>query len=179
MNRSLFLTFFLALGFAFTAFAAELPAAAWENISPHPRLFAGAARWIALRQQLTNDAVAREIFSVVRATAERVLDQPPVEYVDKGAFWHGPMRQAQGRILALAMAFRLTDDARFLARAKLEMKTMADLPHWFPQHFLDTAEGALGMAVGFDWLHDALTAEERDRFAGALIEKALRPALLE
>ena len=178
MNRSLFLTFFLALGFAFTAPAAELPAAAWGNIPPHPRLFAGAARWTALRQQLTNDAVSREIFSVVRATAERVLDQPPVEYVDKGAFWHGPMRQAQGRILALAMAFRLTDDARFLARAKLEMKTMADLPHWFPQHFLDTAEGALGMAVGFDWLHDALTAEERDRFAGALIEKALRPALL-
>ena len=51
---------------------------------------------------------------------------------------------------------------------------MADLPNWYPQHFLDTAEGALGMAVGLDWLHDALTSEEREHFEAAIIEKALR-----
>ena len=158
--------------------AAPLPETAWQNLPAHPRLFADAARWDALKVQLATDEVSREILAVVRATAERVLDQPPVAYVDKGAFWHGPMRQAQGRILALAMMFRLTGEARFLTRAKLEMKTMAELPTWYPQHFLDTAEGALGMAVGLDWLHDSLTAEEREQFATALVEKALRASLL-
>ena len=108
-----------------------------------------------------------------------MLDQPPVEYVDKGAFWHGPMRQAQGRILALAMNHRLTGDARFLERAKVEMHTLAELPNWYPQHFLDTAEGAVGMAVGLDWLHDALTPQEREHFETALIEKALRACLVD
>jgi hypothetical protein len=75
------------------------------------------------------------------------------------------------------MMFRLTGEQRFLVRAKLEMQTMAELPNWYPQHFLDTAEGALGMAVGSDWLHDALTTEERARFEDALIEKALRASL--
>lgn len=151
---------------------------AWQKLPQHPRLFANAARWEALRQQVTNDAVSRLIFTVVRNSAERVLDQPPVAYVDKGAFWHGPMRQAQGRILALAMTYRLTGEARFLTRAKLEMRTMAELPNWYPQHFLDTAEGALGLATGLDWLHDALSPEEREQFTTALVEKALRASLL-
>jgi predicted esterase len=154
-----------------------LPAAAWAKLPAHPRLFADAARWAVLKEQIAKDDVSRQIFSVVRDAAGRVLDQPPVSYVDKGAFWHGPMRQAQGRILALAMTYRLTGEVRFLERAKVEMQTLADLPAWYPQHFLDTAEGALGMAVGLDWLHDALTPEERDHFEMALIEKGLRASM--
>ena len=172
----LFLTIFIG---ALTCLrAATLTEKAWNAPPPHPRLFADAARWEPLKKQITTDEVSRQIFAVVRATAERVLDQPPVAYVDKGAFWHGPMRQAQGRILSLAMTYRLTGNVRFLTRAKLEMKTMAELPHWYPQHFLDTAEGAFGMAVGLDWLHDALTVAEREQFATALVEKALRASLL-
>ena len=149
----------------------------WSKLAPHPRLFADAARWSALKNQVTSDPVSQQIFAVVRNSAERLLDQPPVAYVDTGAFWHGPMRQAQGRILSLAMAFRLTGETRFLARAKREMQTMAELPNWYPQHFLDTAEGALGMATGLDWLHDALTPAEREQFATAIVEKALKPSL--
>jgi len=149
----------------------------WSRPAPHPRLFADARRWEALPQQITDDPVSRQIVAVVKNSAERLLDEAPVAYVDTGAFWHGPMRQAQGRILSLAMTYRLTGDARFLDRAKLEMRTMAELPHWYPQHFLDTAEGALGMAVGLDWLHAALTPAEREQFAAALVEKALTPSL--
>lgn len=149
----------------------------WSTLAPHPRLFADEARWSALKQQVTADPVSRQIFAVVKISAERLLDQPPVAYVDTGAFWHGPMRQAQGRILALATTYRLTGDARFLDRAKLEMRTMAELPNWYPQHFLDTAEGALGLATGLDWLHSALTPAEREQFAAALVEKALKPSL--
>ena len=170
-----FLTLALALLASTSMAGADLD---WAKLAPHPRLFADAARWAALRRQITNDPTSRQIFAVVKNSAERLLDQPPVEYVDTGAFWHGPMRQAQGRILSLAMVYRLTGEVRFLARAKLEMQTMADLPNWYPKHFLDTAEGALGLATGLDWLHDALTTEERAQFASALVEKALKPGLL-
>lgn len=159
--------------------AGPLPEQAWNSLAAHPRLFANAARWGQLDEQINTDPVSREIFTVVKKTAEHLLDQPPVEYVEKGAYWHGPMRQAQGRIMSLAMVFQLTGEAKFLTRAKLEMQTLADLPHWYPKHFLDTAEGALGMAVGLDWLHADLTAPERKRFEDALIEKALRPYLRE
>lgn len=160
-----------------SVYAKAPPEPAWKTLPPHPRLFADPLRWDTLKQQIANDKISDNIFNVVRDTAVKLLDQPPVEYVDKGAFWHGPMRQAQGRILSLAFMFRLTGEQRFLVRAKLEMQAMAELPNWYPQHFLDTAEGALGMAVGLDWLHDTLSAEERARFEDALIEKALRASL--
>lgn len=156
-----------------------LPEKAWKLLPPHPRLFADAAHWGTLQRQIVSDELSRQIFDVVRDSAVRVLNQPPVKYVDTGAFWHGPMRQAQGRILALAMTWRLTGDVRFLDRAKVEMRTMADLPNWYPQHFLDTAEGVLGMAVGLDWLHEALTPEERAHFETALVEKALRVSFVD
>lgn len=177
MSAAFVTTLAICLGVLRFAVAETLPEKAWKTLPPHPRLFANAARWDTLKQQIENDMISKSILAVVRDTAVKLLDQPPVEYVDKGAFWHGPMRQAQGRILSLAMMFRLTGDQRFLARAKIEMRTMAELPNWYPQHFLDTAEGALGMAVGLDWLHDVLSAEERSRFEDALIEKALRASL--
>ena len=159
--------------------AEPLPPSAWTSLPPHPRLFANAARWDSVKREIETDAVSRDLFAVVKATAERLLDQPPVEYVDKGAFWHGPMRQAQGRIMALAMMYRISGEARFLDRAKLEMNTMAALATWYPQHFLDTAEGALGMAVGLDWLRDALAPMEIARYEDALINKALRVSLAD
>ncbi len=163
---------------AFVVARAETPLEkSWATLPGHPRLFANAARWDALKRQIKTDEVSREIFAIVRSTADRLLDQPPVAYVDKGAFWHAPMREAQGRILALAMTYRLSSDERFLKRAKLEMQTMADLPTWYPQHFLDTAEGSLAMAVGLDWLHDDLTPAERAHFEDAIIGKALRSSL--
>ena len=128
--------------------AQSLSTEAWDSLPEYPRLFAKAAQWKVLKQQIKNDEISKSIFSVVRDTAVKLLDQPPVEYVDKGAFWHGPMRQAQGRILSLAMMFRLTGEQRFLVRAKLEMQTMAELPNWYPQHFLDTAERVLGHVEG-------------------------------
>jgi len=152
----------------------NLPNEAWAKLPPHPRLLANAARWQALKQQIRADATSAQIFALVRANAESFLTAPPVAYVDTGAFLHGPMRQGQGRILALALAYRIDGDLRFLAQARAEMKAMAALPNWYPQHFLDTGEAALGMGLGLDWLHDDLTPAERDQFAAAIIEKGLR-----
>ena len=128
------------LAAARAALAAELPVGAWEKLPPHPRLFARAAHWQALKQQIRTDAVSGQLYAVARANAENFLTAPPVAYVDTGAFLHGPMRQGQGRILALALAYRIEGDARFLARARQEMKAMAALPNWYPQHFLDTGD---------------------------------------
>ena len=147
------------------------------ELPQHPRLFADQTKWDSLQQQIEMDDVSSKIYSVVSQTADQTLDKPTVEYVDKGAFWHGPMRQAQGRIMSLAMMFRLTKEQRYLDRAKLEMRALADLSNWYPHHFLDTAEGALGMAIGIDWLHDSLDAQEREYFATALIDKALLASL--
>jgi len=41
------------------------------------------------------------------------------------------------------------------------MLAAAQFPDWFPKHFLDTAEMTAALGVGYDWLFDFLSAEER------------------
>jgi oligo-alginate lyase len=159
--------------------AAELPPALWSSLPPHPRLFANAARWDQLRAELRNDAVAQQLFALIRERAEGVLTAPSLALAEKGDFLHGPMRQIQGRIAALAMVYRVTADVRFLARAKQEMQELATTPHWRPGHFLSTAEATLAMAIGLDWLYDELTPDERTRYGQAIIDRGLKISLDE
>lgn len=160
------------------------PASAWANLPPHPRLFANADQWQALRARLAATSVAADpvsarLFALIRARAEAVLKLPPVKITARsrgklaGTILE-PAREIQRRVLLLAATARLTDDTRFRDRALAELRLLTALPDWNPAVFLDTAEAALAVAVGYDWLYDTLSPAERDTLATALIEKGLR-----
>jgi len=82
-------------------------------------------------------------------------------------------RKALGQVTTCAMAYRLTGDARFADHARDVMLTAAAFPDWNPSHFLDVAEMATALGLGYDWLHDRLTPEERAKIKRALLDKAL------
>lgn len=166
-------------------------ASAWANLPPHPRLFANADQWQALRVRLalapsvpasasaTADPIATRLFALIRARAESILALPPVVITQRkrGALAGTilePAREIQRRVLALAATACLTGEARFRDRALVEIRLLTDLPDWNPAVFLDTAEATLAVAVGYDWLYDTLIPAERDTLATALIEKGLR-----
>ncbi len=170
-------------------------ASAWANLPPHPRLFASADQWQALRARLAlsapnlaalptpaspaADPVTARLFVVIRDRAEAILKLPPVKVTQRqrGALAGTilePAREIQRRVLALAATARLTGETRFRDRALVELRLLTDLPDWNPAVFLDTAEATLAVAVGYDWLYDTLTPAERDPLATALIEKGLR-----
>jgi hypothetical protein len=159
--------------------ASGLPANAWVNLPPHPRLFATSAKWQALKTQVTTDPVSRRLFGLIRERAENVLALPSLDLPAKGINLHGPMRQMQGRIAGLALTYKLTDDARFLTCARQEMKELAAMPHWRPGHFLSCSEATTAMALGLDWLYAELTPAERDACANAIVEKGLKESLDE
>jgi len=161
---------------------ATLPPDAWQALPQHPRLFATAADWSAVRAAREADPVATKLAALVCARADSLLDDPPVVYRhrDRGLMSSSmlePARSAQARILALAMAARLTDSEVYCDRAVAEMRALAALPDWNPAVFLDTAEATLGMACGYDWLYDRLTPADREAFASAIVEKGLRASI--
>lgn len=152
---------------------------AWARLPPHPRLFATSAQWEALRGPLAGDPVASRLLTYVRAEAERLLAQPPVALRQRnrgklsGSMLE-PAREVQRRVLILAATARISGDLRFRDRAWVELRQLATLPDWNPAVFLDTAEATLAVAVGYDWLHDMLSLEDRDLLASAIITKGLR-----
>lgn len=151
-----------------------LSAVDWNRLSPHPRLFANAARIDALKE--AKDPVSLQLKSLLQKDAEKKRAAGALTYPATG-FLMDPVRKVQGRILTLALQYRLTGDKRCGERARKELLQLADLPEWRPGHFLDVGEAALAAGVGLDWLYDELTPAERDRVASAIVRNALLPSL--
>lgn len=149
-------------------------AARFDQLGPHPRLLADAVRWRELEVQIKQDPVSAQLAAAVVDRAERILGLPENSYEKNGRRMLRPVREGVSRVMALGMAYRLTQDARYRDRAMAEMRIAASLPDWNPSHFLDTAEMTFALALGYDWLFTDLSPADRELFETAIIEKGLK-----
>jgi hypothetical protein len=147
--------------------------------APHPRLLWPAGGEAEVRRKIAADPLLTEVYAVTRRAADRMLDEPVVEYRKDGRRLLHRSREALSRVLHLAFLARLTGEARYVERAWREMEAAAGFRDWNPSHFLDTAEMTLALAIGYDWLYDRLTAEQRAVVAGAIADRGLGPYLRE
>ena len=141
--------------------------------SGHPRLLMDAAGFRALRSAADHDPLRKTLHEHIRRAAEQLLKEPPIAHVLVGPRMLDQSRRALAHVTTCAMAYQLTCDRRFAAHAKSVMLLVASFPDWNPSHFLDVAEMATAVALGYDWLYDDLSAEERVALKRALLEKAL------
>ena len=119
------------------------------------------------------DPLRARLHARIIAAAELELSAPPLVYKVVGPRLLAQSMAALDHIQTCSMAYRLTGDRRFAERAKSDMLTAAAFPDWHPSHFLDVAEMALGVAVGYDWLYSYLDSRERTIIRDALVNDAL------
>jgi hypothetical protein len=147
-----------------------------SSVRAHPRLIAPQYKWDALNQGL----IAKDPYftfwnTTIVANATETLNDPLVDYVrDGGLSGSGvldPAREIKMKVKNWAYAYRVTNDTKFANRVKAELWSAAgndsehafgvDGTRWNPDHFLDLAEFSAAFAIGYDWLYDFWTAEER------------------
>ena len=138
----------------------------------HPRLFVPGKDWAAFKAKLESTELGRLGRARLLRDAEALLALPVTERKLTGRRLLVASRVCR-RVLALAMACRLTDDRRFAECAKREALAVAAFSDWNPSHFLDTAEVTLALGLAYDWLYDVLTDEERARLEQAILLKGL------
>jgi len=144
---------------------------------PHPRLLWAKGGEAALRARVKADPVAAMISEACMAKAERVLKARVCRYeIPDGKRLLGESRRALDHVMLSAWAWRMTGEERFRQRTIRELDAACGLKDWNPRHFLDTAEMATAVAIGYDWLFDTLTPAQRKRYEDAMLEKALKPA---
>jgi len=142
----------------------------------HPRLLMLADDEARIRRALITDAPARAFRDALLRNGSRLLTQPPPDRVLIGPRLLTVSRTVLDRVTTLALLYRLDGDTRWAQRAKEELLAAAAFTDWNPSHFLDVAEMTHAFAIGYDWLYDALSEEDRTVIRRALVDKGLRPA---
>lgn len=139
----------------------------------HPRLLLTLDSIAAIVAEAKTDPMREKLHAQIVRAAEAQLKEPPIRYVLVGPRMLDQSRKALAQITTCAMAYRLSGDPRFADHARDMMLTAAAFPDWNPSHFLDVAEMATALGLGYDWLHERLTPAEREKIKRALLDKAL------
>ena len=143
----------------------------------HPRLLFLKGEEGKVRERIARDAVAATLHEAVVAEAKGVLKGRTCRYeIPDGKRLLRESRLAIHNVVHPAMLWRLGEGEEYRLRVIKELDAACALKDWNPTHFLDTAEMATAVAIGYDWLYPTLSAEQRGRYEEALIEKALKPA---
>jgi len=145
--------------------------------SAHPRLILLDSDLDRLRPLVRENAVARRIYSELEKDCERFLGLPPAEYKLTGPRLRMQTRRVLDRVSTLALMYRVTSRDSYLRRAVAELRAAANFRDWNPGVFADTAEMAHAFALGYDWLYNGLSPEERGWIRDAIVSKALDQAI--
>ncbi|MCC7336700.1 MAG: heparinase II/III family protein [Pirellulaceae bacterium] len=140
----------------------------------HPRLMADAATFQALRESLGKSTSTRDVLAqAVIRRADLLSDIAPITRRLEGRRLLRESRRCLERLLNLSMAYQLTGETKYVERGRQEMLAVAALSDWNPSHFLDVAEMTLAMAIGYDWMFDALDQTSRDTIREAIKHKGV------
>lgn len=162
-----------AAGMIGSAGAREIP---MNRVSTgHPRLLVGKDGFESMKRNAAapeGKAFAERIVY----DAERLLDVPPQRREMQGRRMLAASRTVLFRVATLCVAYRLSGEEKYAARAIREIVNAAGYSDWNPSHYLDVGEMTLALALGYDWLYDRMTPEERSAVERAIVEKGLKPS---
>jgi len=130
------------------------------QLGPHPRIFLTPARVTRLAEQVRQPGRAADDYALVKAEADRLVSQKALRNLN--SVWH-----LQTDMFCACLAYLVerelgNDSAAVYARAVLEV--------WGDGLVLSNlGKGQFGnFALAYDWLYDAMTAEQRKRYGDYL-----------
>ncbi|MCP5535305.1 MAG: heparinase II/III family protein [Akkermansiaceae bacterium] len=148
-----------------------------QGSDSHPRILFPQPEEATVKKRIQSDPLAGALYKELLRRADHALRRPVCRYhIPDGKRLLTQSRYALNTILHTSMAWRLSGEKKYLDRAILELDAASGLKDWNTRHFLDTAEMSTAVAIGYDWLYHALSAEQRLRYATALRVKGLEPA---
>ncbi|TYR36939.1 heparinase [Sphingobacterium phlebotomi] len=166
---------FIALAITYSTVCAQVNDS-MPAIASHPRLLFLEGEERALASAVKMDRYKQRVHHEILAECEEILHTVPVERIKVGMRMLPTSREAMLRIFYLSYSWRMTDDSRYLERAKDELEAISSFSDWNPSHFLDVAEMTIAAAIGYDWLYEELSPEERVRIKDAILKKGLEPS---
>jgi len=143
---------------------------AYNPSNSHPRVLIDKARLEKIRHYIANDETFKKWYEPVKLNAEKALKNPVSKYeLRDGERLLYVSREAHDNIIYPAFVYLIDGERKYFERAVAEMNAVCEFSDWHPEHFLDTAEMALAVAIGYDWLYDSLSHKQKDKIANAIL----------
>lgn len=147
----------------------------------HPRLLMNTEDFKSLKEKIANpeNELLSRLNDTILLLADRSLKENKLEYKldESGKRLLHVSRSALKRITSCSYAYWMTGDRRYLDFAEADIRTVCAFPDWNQSHYLDVAEMAMAVAVGYDWLYDALAEQTKADVEKAMNDHAFRYAL--
>lgn len=151
----------------------------WKKTSNgvHPSVMLTPARVEEIKQAVQNDPVAKKSLETLRQKGDLILTQPLPTYTKND----GQRLDAANPILddveTLAMLYQVTGETKYAQRAYDELEAAANFPDWGINVYLLVGTLSAATAIGYDWLYDFLTPQQRQVLVDALQKHSFRHAL--
>ena len=141
-----------------------------KTLRPHPRLLFSPADEKRISELSESDTLLSALRRDLSVQAEKLLSVAPQV---PGEDMLGLSREQVYRMITLSLAYRLTADKRFAAKAEEELNNVCDFTDWNPKHYLEVAEMTTAVAIGYDWLYDVLSSDTKRKIVSSIKTKAL------
>lgn len=151
--------------------------AAFADSMPRPSvLTTGQGIEDAIMRTETDETVAGWYDTVLKNANSYLKAELITDKMDSSADMMYEARKLKERVLALSFVYFKTGDKTYSERACDEVLTACTF-NWGDAKTspLGMAEMAFGVALGYDWLYDEFTADERLVIEDVLMEKAIKP----
>ncbi|MBR4309024.1 MAG: heparinase II/III family protein, partial [Oscillospiraceae bacterium] len=135
----------------------------------HPRILANSEDFARIRKDLETDPYLQTWYTRIYQYCVGQLTEPGVECQNAdGSRTLSIPRLASYRITWMAFLYQINGEQRFARRAVEEMLQVCSFPDWNPEHYLDVAQMAYGVGIGYDWLYHYMTEAQRKTISTAI-----------
>ncbi|MFP4581458.1 MAG: heparinase II/III family protein [Candidatus Sumerlaeia bacterium] len=145
-----------------------------ERPLEHPSIYIRQPIQERIDKLAQSDPVYGDAWEHLLVMADVIVEAPALEREMRGRRMLFTSRRCLKRVTYCAMAYRVTGEKKYAQAARRDMLAAAAFKNWNPSHFLDVGEMTTALAIGYDWLYDFLSEEERDAIRKAIIHKGLK-----
>lgn len=145
-----------------------------ENYCSHPRIQASAADFSRISAEIQTDEYMSSWYDQIISAADKCISKPNIIYSFKNS--NPLLMEAKGALedmYALCMAYRISGNEKYFIRAWAMLENICSMGDWMPTNHLTPAEMSAVVAVGYDWLYDALGKQQREFIEKAVYNNAI------
>lgn len=130
----------------------------------HPRVLADKSDFDRIKSLMqTDETMIKWAKGMINSADGYLKDTTPLIYElrDGVRLWYVSLDMIRN-MTVLGMAYQLTGDKKYADRAWIDLESVSNFPSWHPEHHIDVGGLAVGVAIGYDWMYDAFTLEQRE-----------------